>query len=51
MTNLGMLLLAVYLIVMGIKTVLGFTFPYDHIVLGLLAVVAGVLLLVKEVGK
>lgn len=51
MTNLGMLLLAIYLIVVGVKTVLGITFPFDHVILGLLAVVAGVLLLIKEVGK
>lgn len=48
MQNFGMLLLAIYLIVMGLKSVFGFTFPLDHMILGVLAVVTGVLLLLKK---
>ncbi|HKQ30798.1 MAG TPA: hypothetical protein VJS66_05890 [Burkholderiales bacterium] len=48
MQNYGMLLLAIYLIVVGVKTVLGFSFPFDHMVLGTLAVVSGVLLILKK---
>jgi hypothetical protein len=48
MQNYGMLLLAVYLIVVGVKMILGFSFPFDHMVLGVLAVAAGVLLIVKK---
>jgi hypothetical protein len=48
MQNYGMLLLAIYLIVTGVKMVLGFTFPFDALVLGVLAIVAGVLLILKK---
>jgi hypothetical protein len=48
MQNYGMLLLAVYLIVTGVKMVIGFTFPFDAMILGALAVAAGVLLLLKK---
>jgi hypothetical protein len=48
MNNLGMLLLAVFLIVTGVKTLVGFTFPYDHVVYGVLAIAAGVLILLKK---
>jgi hypothetical protein len=48
MQNFGMLLLAVYLILVGVKSILAFTLPFDTVVLGLLAVVAGVLILMKK---
>ncbi len=48
MQNYGMLLLAVYLILVGLKSVLGFTVPYDTMILGVLAVVTGGLLLMKK---
>jgi hypothetical protein len=48
MQNYGMLLLAIYLIVTGLKMVLSFSFPFDAMVLGVLAVVAGVLLIMKK---
>jgi hypothetical protein len=48
MNNIGMLLLAVYLIVVGLKSVLGLTFAYDHMVVGIVAIVTGVLLLLKK---
>ena len=48
MQNIGMLLLAIYLIVVGVKAILGLSFVFDHMVLGVLAVVAGVLLILKK---
>lgn len=42
--NLGMLLLAVWLIIYGLTT-LGFSFPGLGALLGLLAIAAGILLL------
>lgn len=48
MHNLGMLLLAIYLIIVGIKMVVPFSFPYDSVVLGVLAIVAGVLIILKK---
>jgi len=49
MQNFGMLLLAIYLIVVGVKMVIpAIAFPFDHMVLGVLAVAAGVLLILKK---
>jgi len=48
MKNLGMSLLAVYLIVVGLKTALSLSFAYDHVVLGVVAIVAGVMLIMKK---
>jgi hypothetical protein len=48
MQNLGMLLLAVFLILTGLKAVLSLALPFDGIVLGILAVVSGVLILMKK---
>lgn len=46
--NLGILLLAVWLIVSGLMQVLGFDFPSSGIILAVLAVAAGILLLLKR---
>lgn len=43
--NLGMRVLAVYLIVVGLVGLLGLSFAYIGILIGVLAVVAGVLIL------
>lgn len=48
MKNFGMLLLAVYLLLVGLKSVLSLSFQYDHVVLGVVAIVTGVLLLMKK---
>lgn len=48
MKNLGMLLLAVWLIATGLRAVIGLSFVYDTIVFGVLAIVAGVLLLARR---
>lgn len=44
--NLGRLLLAVWLILMGLLPLLSITFPASGIVLGVIALVAGVLMLI-----
>jgi uncharacterized membrane protein HdeD (DUF308 family) len=41
--NLGMMLLGIWLILTGLLS-LGVTFPMSHVVLGLLALAAGILL-------
>ena len=46
--NLGRLTLAVFLILMGLIPLLNITFPAQAIVLGVLAIVAGVLLLLNR---
>jgi hypothetical protein len=43
--NLGIILLAIYLIVVGIVTIFGVAVP--PIVIGILALVAGILLLIR----
>jgi len=43
--NLGMLLLAIWLILTGLISLLGLVFPYSGLILALLAIAAGVLLL------
>lgn len=48
MKNLGMLLLAIWLIATGLKSVVALSFVYDRIVFGALAIVAGVLLLMRR---
>lgn len=42
MKRVGSVLLGVWLVLQGLKDVLGLHFQYDHIVLGMLAIVAGV---------
>lgn len=46
--NLGMLLLGVWLILTGLLSLLNFTFPASGTILALLAVAAGVLLLLRR---
>lgn len=48
MQNFGMLLLAIYLILMGLKAVFSLVIPFDTMVLGVLGIVTGVLLLLKK---
>jgi hypothetical protein len=42
MKHLGNLLLGVWLVLQGLKAVLGLHFQYDHMILGVLAITAGV---------
>ncbi len=42
MKMLGNLLLATWLILSGLKAVIGLHFHYDYVILGILAIVAGV---------
>jgi hypothetical protein len=48
MKQLGMLLLGIWLIATGLQTVAGLHFNYDHMVFGVLGIVAGVLILVRR---
>jgi hypothetical protein len=48
MKNLGMLLLAIWLILYGLKAVIGLNFHYDYMVLGVLAIVTGVVLILRR---
>lgn len=48
MRNIGLLLLAVWLIATGLKGVAQLSFAYDSVVLGALAIVAGVLILIRR---
>jgi hypothetical protein len=43
--NIGMLLLAVYLILYGLAQVIGLTFQHEGLVWGILTLAAGILLL------
>lgn len=48
MKNIGMLVLGVWLIASGLKSVAGLRFDYDYVVLGVLAIVAGALIIVRR---
>jgi len=46
--NLGMILLAVWLILSGLISLLGLSIPYSGLILALIAIVAGILLLLGK---
>ena len=48
MKNIGMLLLAIWLIVFGLTRAIGLNFAYDNLVIGVLAIIAGVMLILKR---
>ena len=48
MKNLGLIVLAIWLILTGLKSVIGLSFHYDHLVFGGLAIAAGVLLIFRR---
>ncbi len=48
--RLGFILLAIWLILEGLILLLGLTFSGLNIVMGLLALVAGIILLLRDVG-
>ena len=45
-SSLGMLLLAIWLILTGLITLFGLSLPYSGVILGVLALLAGILILV-----
>ena len=45
--GLGFLLLGIWLIVTGLMMLLGITIPYSDVILALLAIAAGVLIILK----
>ncbi len=48
MRNIGMILLAIWLIATGLRSVIDISFQYDSLILGVIAIVAGVLILLKR---
>jgi len=46
--NLGMILLAIWLILTGLLPLLGVSFPSSGIVMGVLAIGAGILILLRR---
>ncbi len=46
--NIGMLLLAIWLIIQGASPLLGFSFPSQGLVLSILALAAGILILLDR---
>ncbi len=46
--NLGMLLLSIWLIITGLITLAGFSFPGLPVIMGILAIAAGILLLLNR---
>lgn len=48
MKRLAMTLLAIWLLIVGLEELIGFSFPAQNVILSLLALAAGVLLLLGE---
>ncbi len=48
MKNIGLLLLGVWLIAAGLKSVIQLSFVHDNLILGLLAIVAGVFVVLRR---
>ena len=48
MKNLSNLLLGIWLIAWGLKNVIGLSFHYDYVVLGVLAIAAGICTILKR---
>lgn len=48
MKHIANVLLGVWLVLQGLKAVLGLHFQYDHMVLGILALVAGVMVALRS---
>jgi hypothetical protein len=48
MKNLGMLLLAIWLIATGLRSVINLSFQYDALIFGILAIVTGVVIILKR---
>ncbi len=48
--RLGFILLAIWLILEGLITLLGLSFSGLNIIMGLLALVAGIIILLRDVG-
>lgn len=46
--NIGMLLLGIWLIVMGLRGVINLSFQNDALIFGILAIAAGVLIIMRR---
>ena len=48
MKNMGMILLAIWLIATGLRSVISLSFQFDFIIFGAIAIAAGILILLKR---
>jgi len=48
MKDIGLFLLGIWLILAGLRAVMGLSFHYDHYVLGGLAIVSGVFVMLRR---
>ena len=48
MKNMGMMLLAVWLIATGLKGIIHLSFQYDSLIFGAIAIIAGVLIILRR---
>lgn len=48
MKNLGMILLGIWLIAMGLQSVIRLSFAHDTLVYGIVAIAAGVLIILRR---
>lgn len=48
MKNIGLFLLGVWLVLSGLKAIIGLHFDYEHQVMGALATVAGAFIIIKQ---
>ncbi len=48
MKNLGMILLGIWLLATGLKSVINLSFAHDTLVYGILAIAAGVLIILRR---
>ena len=48
MKHLGMILLGIWLIVDGLMKLFNFSFPYSGIILAVIAIIAGILIIIKR---
>jgi hypothetical protein len=48
MKDIGIFLLGIWLVASGLRSVIGLNFSYDHLVLGILAITAGVFVMLRR---
>ena len=48
MRNMGMILLAIWLIATGLRSVINLSFQFDFLIFGAIAIAAGILILLKR---
>lgn len=48
MKDIGIFLLGIWLVATGLKAVIGLHFDYDYMILGILAIAAGVFVIIRR---